>query len=123
MDWLDLLAVQAKIMTSNQYPLYQPIADGTHTQGMNNKPNWLNAKKMYSIMCCVLYSVMLCVFISMYVEICKTKKHIVSAIIWVRFIGKYTNVIFHDFKKYSLCMVFPVGTSGKEPYGDQAESP
>ena len=56
-----------------------------------------------------------CVSISIYVEIYKTKKHIVSAIIWVRFIGKYTNVIFHDFKKYSLCMVFPGGTSGKEP--------
>ena len=44
MDWLGLLVVQARIMTPNQYLLYQPIADGTHTQGMNNKPNWLNAK-------------------------------------------------------------------------------
>ena len=44
-DWVDLLAVQARIMTPNQYPLYQPTADGTHTQSMTiNKPNWLNAK-------------------------------------------------------------------------------
>ena len=44
-DWVDLLAVQARIMTPNQYPLYQPPADGTHTQSMTiNKPNWLNAK-------------------------------------------------------------------------------
>ena len=55
-----------------------------------------------------------CVSISICVEIYKTKKHIVSAIIWVRFIGKYTNVIFHNFKKYNLYMVFPGGTSAKE---------
>ena len=70
---------------------------------------------MYSIILCFVYCNVNCVSISIYVEIYKTKKHMASAIIWVRFIVKYTKVIFHDFKKYSLCMFFPGGTRIKNP--------